>query len=67
MEIAYLLAIRLSALEDEQEHSINHVHDLVVAVLENHLEIEADKLGQVLVGVGSSVLTTRSISAAMAI
>ena len=67
MEIAYLLAIRLSALEDEQEHSINHVHDLVVVVLENHLEIEAGKLGQVLVGVGFSVSTTRSISAAMAI
>ena len=67
MEIAYLLAIRLSALEDEQEHSIDHVHDLMVVVLENHLEIKAGKLGQVLVGVGFSVSTTRSISAAMAI
>ena len=67
MEIAYLLVIRLSALEDEQEHSIDHVHDLVVVVLENHLEIKAGKLGQVLVGVGFSVSTTRSISTAMAI
>ena len=67
MEITYILAIRLSALEDEQEHSIDHVHDLMVVVLKNHLEIEAGKLGQVLVDVGFSVLITRSISTAMAI
>ena len=67
MEITYILAIRLSALEDEQEHSIDHVHDLMVVVLKNHLEIEAGKLGQVLVDVGFSVSITRSISMAMAI
>ena len=67
MEIAYILAIRLSALEDEQEYSIDHVHDLMVVVLENHLEIKAGKLGQVLVDVGFSVSITRSISTAMAI
>ena len=72
MEITYLLVIRLNALEDKQEHSIDHVHNLVVVVLENHLEIEAGELGQVLVGVGFSlktepISTTSSISAAMAI
>ena len=41
MEVTYLLVIRLNAFKDEQEHSINHVHDLVAVVLENHLEIEA--------------------------
>ena len=72
MEITYLLVIRLNALEDEQEHSIDHVHNLVVVVLENHLKIEAGELGQVLVGVGFSlktepISTTSSISVAMAI
>ena len=72
MEIAYLLVIRLNTFEDEQEHSIDHVHNLVVLVLENHLEIETGELGQVLVGVGFSlktepISTTHSISAAMAI
>ena len=51
VEITYLLVIRLNALEDEQEHSINHVHNLMVVVLKNHLEIKASELGQVLVGI----------------
>ena len=72
MEIAYLLVIRLNTFEDEQEHSIDHVHNLVVLVLENHLEIKTGELSQVLVGVGFSlkmepISTTHSISVVMAI
>ena len=53
MEITHLLAVvGLNSLEDEQEHLVDHVHDLVVVVLESHLEIETGELGQVPVGVG---------------
>ena len=53
MEITHLLpVVRLNSLEDEQEHLVDHVHDLVVVVLESHLEIETGELGQVPVGVG---------------
>jgi hypothetical protein len=53
MEITYLLpVIVLNTLKDEQEHLVDHVHDLMVVVLESHLEIETGELGQVPVGVG---------------
>ena len=53
MEITHLLlVIGLDALEDEQEHLVDHIHDLVVVVLESHLEVETGELGQVPVGVG---------------
>ena len=53
MKIAHLLlVIGLDALEDEQEHLVDHIHDLVVVVLESHLEVETGELGQVPVGVG---------------
>ena len=52
MEITHLLVIGLNALKYKQEHSVNHVHDLVVVVLESHLEVETGELGQVPVGVG---------------
>ena len=53
MDITHLLpVVVLNTLEDEQEHLVDHVHDLVVVVLESHLEIETGELGQVPVGVG---------------
>jgi hypothetical protein len=53
MEITHLLpVVVLDTLEDEQEHLIDDVHNLVVVVLESHLEIETGELGQVPVGVG---------------
>ena len=39
MEITHLLVIGLNPLKYEQKHLADHVHDLVVVVLENHLEI----------------------------
>ena len=52
MEITHLLVIGLNALKYEQEHPVDHVHDLVVVVLESHLEVETGELGQAPVGVG---------------
>ena len=52
METAQHLVIGLNALEVEQEHLVDHVHDFVVVVLDSHLEIETGELGQVPVGVG---------------
>ena len=53
MEITHLLPIVLSnTFEYEQKHLVDHVHDLVVVVLESHLEIKTGELGQVPVGVG---------------
>lgn len=52
MESTHLLpVILLNTLEDEQKHLVDHVHDLVVVILESHLEIQASELGQVPVGV----------------
>ena len=48
----FLLVIGLNALKEEQEHPVDHIHDLVVVVLESHLEVETGELGQVPVGVG---------------
>jgi len=53
MEDTHLLpVVVLNTPKDEQEHLVNRVHDLVVVVLEGHLEIETSELGQVSVGVG---------------
>ena len=51
-EITHLLVIGLNALKCEQEHLIDHVHDLVAVVLESHFEVETGELGQVPVSVG---------------
>lgn len=42
----------LEALENGLEHAVDGLHDFVVVLLESHLEIEADELGHVAVGVG---------------
>ena len=42
----------LYAPENEQEHLVDDVHDLVIVVFESHLEIETGEFGQVPVGVG---------------
>ena len=41
----------LNTLENEEEHLVNHIHDLVVVAFESHLEIETSEFGQVPVGV----------------
>lgn len=53
MEITHLfLVIGLNTFEDEQEHLVDNVHDLMIVVLESHLEVETGEFGQVPVGVG---------------
>eukprot|EP00965_Chrysotila_dentata_P072174 2385434-Pleurochrysis_carterae.AAC.3 len=44
------LAPRVEALEDGDEHLLKQAEDLVVRLVEGHLEVEADELGHVAVG-----------------
>ena len=46
------LVVALNTLENEQEHLVYHIHNLMVVVFKSHLEIETGELGQVPVGVG---------------
>jgi hypothetical protein len=46
-----LLVVILNTLENEEEHLVDHIHDLVIIIFESHLKVEASEFGQVPVGV----------------
>ena len=48
---AFLHLYNLQALEDGDEHAVEHFEHLVVVLVERHLHVQAHKLGQVTVRV----------------
>jgi hypothetical protein len=51
-EVRLLLVACVELLEDEQHQVLEHAHNLVVVLLELHLQIETSELGQVASGIG---------------